>query len=77
MHHQQVGDASVLAEGQTEGGFGLSGSISVAVDVAVDPVDVAVHSVDPVDLAIHAVDSVGDPVLCKHRQYEGHFSTGA
>lgn len=73
MQHQQVGDASVLVEGQTEGWFGLRGSVSVAVHA----VGVAVHPVDAVHLAIHAVDSIGNAIFCKHSQCETELSTSA
>lgn len=59
MQDEQVGDALVLGEWQTQGWrFGLTASVGVAVhtvDKAVDAIDVPVYSVD---LAIHSVRDV-------------------
>lgn len=73
MQHQQVGDASVLVEGQAERWFGLSGSISVAVHA----VGVSVHSVDTVHLAIYAVDSIGNAIFWRNNKSEMDLSTSA
>lgn len=59
MQHKQVGDASVLGEGQAEGRFGLAASL--AVGVTINSIDV---SVDAINMAVDAIHSVGDGVSC-------------
>lgn len=63
MQDQQVGDAFVLGEGQTDSRL-LAAGLSVAVHpvgVAIDPISVAIDAIDSICVA---VDSVGD-VSCK------------
>lgn len=43
MQDQQVGDAFVLAEGQTEGRFGLAAGLSVAIHVPVYAIHIVVN----------------------------------
>lgn len=73
MQHQQVGDASVLIEGQTEGRLGLRTRISVAVHA----VSVPIHSIDTVHLTIYTIDSIGNAIFCKHSKYEMDLYTSA
>lgn len=65
MQDQQVGDASVLGEGQAERRFGLAARLSVAVHT----VDVAIHSIDvpvnTINMAVNSVHSIRDGISCK------------
>lgn len=61
MQHKQVGDASVLGEGQAEGRFGLAASL--AVGVTINSIDV---SVDAINMAVYAIHSVRDGVSCMY-----------
>lgn len=62
MQHQQVGDASVLVEGQAQGWFGLTGRLSVAVYA----VGMSMNSIDTIDVAVYTIDSVWNGISCKH-----------
>lgn len=64
MKDQQVGDALVFGERQTERRFGLGARLRMAVHtvgVAVDPIDVTVNSID---MTVDAVHSIRDVVSC-------------
>lgn len=67
MQDQQVGDASVLGEGQTERWFGLAAWLSVAVhtvDMSVHTVDVGINSID---VSVNAIYSIRDCVYWKDK----------
>lgn len=67
MQHQQVGDASVLIEGQAQGWFGLTTRLGVAVGMPV-------NSIDTIDVAVYTIDTVGNGISCKHK-YRSDKST--
>lgn len=66
MQYQQIGDASVLVEGQTEGRLGLSARISMAAYA----ISVPIHSIDTLHLTIYTIDSIGNAIFCKHSKNE-------
>lgn len=77
VQHQQVGDAAVLWEGQTQRRLGAavraaahSVGVSVnAVGAAVSSVGVAVHSVGVlVNQAVYAIHSVGNVTTCRETE---------
>lgn len=65
MQDQQVGDASVLREGQAERRLRVADRLGVAVHnvaVATGSIDVPVNTIN---LAVHTIHSVRDGVSCK------------
>lgn len=65
MQHQQVGDASVLVEGQAQGWFGLTARLGVGVYTVGMPVN-SIDTIDTIDVAVYTIDSVGNGISCKH-----------
>lgn len=66
MQHQQVGDASVLVEGQAEGWFVLTARLGVAVHTVGMPVN-STDTIDTIHVAVYTIDSVGNGISCKHK----------
>lgn len=70
MQDQQVGDASVLGEGQAERRFGLAARLSVAVytiDMAINSINVPIDTINMAVYAVYTVHSVRDDVFCKDK----------
>lgn len=64
MQDQQVGDASVLVEGQAEGRFGLAARLSMAIHT----IDVPVNTINmPINTINMAVNTIRDGVSCRDK----------
>lgn len=67
MQDQQVGDASVLVEGQAEGRFGLAARLGMAIHTIDVPVNTINVTINTINMAVNTINSIGDGVSCKDK----------